>query len=530
MLKLYAAGIVSIVILSGILSGCGSTGGLVYEGPASWIYPAGPDSLGLDEFLALSVTEQDRRRALAYDERVRAAQTRDVETTIRCLTNAAGLAPDDWTTWLALADLGRWVGDYVQTDGWLENAQAAVRGLREGRDEELPQLESAHWQAARRAGLARGWLHFDRGDWREGLRWVNTLARVAATDASVQLVRALLAASNGNRSIALRVAEDYLIVDGFNSVTPWIKATLDRAEGRYAEAFNFMARVRPAPEHAAVCYREMGEVAEMLEEYSHARRYYRESFHNLPIEDKSCIERLVHDRLGDRRFPQAVEFWVSFDRFYVTGSLSAYTAWAWDRYEAATGAERGFWAGQVVNGAGILIRKEMDRPWALRARGLVFLQTDELEKAITDLRRASRQLREAGPEDHRVEAALGHGLLLKERHGAALPHLRTAVALEPADAAAWADLGLALVMTTDRIGAEEALDRSLQLDPESATAWYNRGLLHLRAGEFGQAENDLTEAARLAPGNPEVVKLLQRAHSLQKRQERKNDGTDRKTE
>ena len=225
-----------------------------------------------------------------------------------------------------------------------------------------------------------------------------------------------------------------------------------------------------------------------------------------------------------------MEFWLAFDRYYVTGSLSAYTRYAWDRFQAAAGPlDREFWAGQAVNGAGILLRKEMDQAWALRIRGLVFLETDRLEPSLGDLRKCSKQLKELGLEDHRVEAGLGRVLLRKERYHAALPHLRKAVALDPGSAGAWADLGLSLVMTADTDGAKRALDRSIQLDQTSAAAWYNRGLLYLQAGEFAKAETDLTEAARLAPGNPEVVKLLQKAHSLQRKGINRQPGGSRET-
>lgn len=515
-----AAVLLLLVLAAGLaagLAGCANVAGSTRRGFETWSYNAQGDSLGLRDFLALSSAEQNHRREQAAVWKTRAARTRDLQEQVHALNNAGGLAPDDVDTWLQLAGLWRWIGDYVQTVVWLDNAAAAVRVLGGGGDDPLFDPNSAHWLAARRTGLLRGWLHSDRAEWREGLDWINALERRAPGDASIVRLRGLLAAGAANRSLALHIAGSLERVDEFDTYVTWIRASLDRSRGLTSEALNFLITLRPDTDHASECWREMGEVAEMQQEYSHAGRYYRESFHSLPLDDTSSLRKLSYLRLGDDRFPRELDFWVAFDRYYVTGSLSAYTNYAWERYETGLDpVQRDFWAGQVVNAAGILLRKEMDRPWALRVRGLVFLETEELEKGLQDLRKCSRLLQESGREDDRVEAGLGRLLLTKERYAQALPHLNRAVALNPGNASAWADLGLTLAMTSDIAGAESALDRSLQLDPDSATAWYNRGLLNLKAGLFAQAESDLKEAVRLAPGNDEVLKLLQRAHSLQR--------------
>jgi tetratricopeptide (TPR) repeat protein len=511
-----------VVIVATALSGCRVATTPVYDGPQSWSYDAPADSLGLRDFLALSSSEQAHRRDQAATWKIRAQRSRLLAEKIHALNNAAGTAPDNAETWLALAELGRWVGDYVQTIVWLDNAAEAVRALGAAGGNGPEDLTSAHWLSARRTGLLRGWVHSDRAEWREGLTWVNALARQSAGDASIMRLRGVLAGGAANRTLALRMAEGLERANPFDTYGSWIRASLDRSRGLHSEALNYVIGLRPDTDHAAECWREMGEVAEMQEEDSHARRYYRESFHSLPLNDKSPLQKMTYSRLGDGRYSRELEFWLAFDRYYVTGSLSAYTNYAGDCYAAASDPQqRVFWAGQTVNGAGILLRKEMDQAWALRLRGLVFVETDELEKGLRDLRRCSRLLQESGHADALVEAGLGRLLLKKERHDQALPHLRRAVDLDSQNAEAWADLGLCLVMTSDVVGAESALDRSLRLNPNSATAWYNRGVMRLRAGQFVQAESDLKEAARLAPGNAEVVKLLQRAHVLQQNRTRK---------
>ncbi|MBU8870952.1 MAG: tetratricopeptide repeat protein [Gemmatimonadales bacterium] len=507
-----------MLVILVFLGGCGSSGRSVFKGPSSWSYNAAGDSLGLEAFLDLPDTEQARRRELATAWRLRARKSRHLDIIIHALNNAGGLAPDDPETWLAQARLGRWVGGYVHTVAWLDNAAAAVRYLGEGLETLPENRESPHWALARETALLRGWLHYDRAEWHEGLSWVNPLARRGSGDAQVMLLRGLLAGGAANHSLAMKMAEDIERNDVFDSDAPWIKATLDRARGFHRESLNHLIGLRPDGDRAAECWREMGEVAEQEEKFSNARQYYRESFHSLPFPDTAPIERILFPRLGRDPHRREIEFWLAFDRYYVTGSLSAYTGYAWARFLVGEGkSEREFWAGQAVNGAGILLRKGMDQAWSLRIRGLVFLETGQFEQSLEDLRKCSSQLKEKGLEDPLVEAGLGRILLHKERYHAARPYLRRAVALDPGNAQAWADLGLSLVLSEDQEGAKNALDRSIQLDQTSATAWYNRGLLYLRAGEFAKAETDLAEAIRLAPGNQEVMKLLQRAHTLQRK-------------
>ena len=261
-----------VLVLAVGVGGCGSSAGPGFKGPATWSYNAPGDSLGLADFLALPATAQARRRELAAAWRVRALQSRRLEEKIHALNNAGGLAPDDPETWLAQAGLWRWVGDYVQTMSWLDSAAAAVRNLGEGPDASPGNRESAHWLAARKTALLRGWVHYDRAEWREGLSWIDPMARRAPGDASIMLVRGLLAGGAANPSLALRMAEDIERADVFNPDVVWIRATLDRARGFHGESLNYLLGLRPGGDHAAECWREMGEVAEQQEKYSHARQ------------------------------------------------------------------------------------------------------------------------------------------------------------------------------------------------------------------------------------------------------------------
>ncbi|PID81929.1 hypothetical protein CSB20_00415 [bacterium DOLZORAL124_64_63] len=261
----------------------------------------------------------------------------------------------------------------------------------------------------------------------------------------------------------------------------------------------------------------MGEIAEALGEYRQADRWYTESAHAPPFGGALGIRSLKYPRLKPGGSKTHQKVWLAFDRYYFTGSLSAYTRLAWDRFEAAApGRKKVFWAEQTINAAGILLRKGLDEPWAYRVRGLVFAYGNDTDRAIKDLKTAGRRLARLERPDGRIEATLGHLYLEKKNAIQALPHLQAAVDLQPASAGAWRDLGLALIMGKQQEAAEQALNRSLELDADSATSWYNRGLLHLHAQRYDQALRDLGEAARLAPGNREVIELLQRARALRR--------------
>ncbi len=95
--------------------------------------------------------------------------------------------------------------------------------------------------------------------------------------------------------------------------------------------------------------------------------------------------------------------------------------------------------------------------------------------------------------------------------------MRKALEIDSDNGQAWGDLGLCLVKTGDRQGAIAALTRAVQLTPNSPTVWYNRGLMYLHAKNYDLAEADLVEAARLAPGNREVGRLLQQIQARKRK-------------
>ncbi len=427
----------------------------------------------------------------------------------------ADLVSDDPGVWLQQAHHQRWFGDYLITVQCLDAAAEAVRNY----DPQVHPWKKKEMQ--RQTAMARAWLHYDRGEWQSGLDWARAARRVSPGDASIRHIYGLLAAHSGLRSEAHAVAGHMRRADESDSDINWIEAAYRVSTGQHRQAFNFIMDLRPNGDHQAECWREMGEIAERLGEFSRAGRWYEESFHVLPLQNFRCVGSVHHARLkpGSRKTWQKA--WLAFDRFYVTGSLSTYTSLAYARFKAADVQEgRDFWAGQVVNATGILLRKKIDTPWAYRTRGLVFADRGKSDRSIRDLKRASQLLVKLGRPDSEVQSTLGHLFLEKENSAEALKYLRVAADLDPLVASTWQDLGLALIMSDQPKAAEDALTRSLELKPDSATSWYNRGLLHLHRHDYGKAVVDLEKAAALAPENGEVIKLLQQAQVMQRQKRR----------
>jgi tetratricopeptide (TPR) repeat protein len=471
-------------------------------------YSADVDSLGIEAFTALSAEDKEYRRTQARLWLDRFANEETPEARIRSLCNAVGLAPDNPGTWLQLAHYWRWLGDYLNTMECLDAAATAIR------NHDSQEYSWNKKEMQRRTALARAWLHYDRGEWQQGLEWARAARQVAPGEASVRQIYGLLAGHAGFRSTMEETAGDMMRIDADNTDVAWVRAAFWVSKGKHRQAFNLIMDQRPNQTHQAEYWREMGEIAEYLGEYSRAGRWYEESAHVLPFRDRSSVTSFKHSRLDSGANPVSLKVWLAFDRYYVTGSYSAFTSLAYRRFvEAKNPGEKDFWAGQVVNATGTLLRKGVDTPWAYRTRGLVFAYGKKTDRSIRDLRRAADLLGKLDHRDSQVESTLGHLFLMKEDHVNALPHLRNAVELESESALIWRDYGLAQIMSGQNRDGEASLTRALELDPKSTISWYNRGLLYFHQGKFSRAKADLETAARLAPDNLEVINLLQKTNA-----------------
>ena len=515
------------LILSWILSllllgaGCGGPQETACPPFDSLVGPAAADSLGLDVFLGLTPEERASRRARAREFSEAARRATSTRDRAEALLEVVGLTPDDPGSWLDLAELWRWAGDYLHAETCLDRAAAAVRKWGSpGADGPLSRSERD--AAAARTAVLRAWLHYDRAEWQEGMRWVRAAASLEAGNREVWLIQGLLEAASGHYSQAHQVAGDIRRKDVHTTDDAWIIAVLDLARGDDRSAFDVLQRGgsnRSVREHAAEYWRDRAMIAERVREWGWARLWYAESRAAVPLATTKCVVETQGPRLGPVDQVPVMPVWLAFDRYYVTGSLSAYTAMAEQRFASAEGGtDRDFWSAATVNAAGILLRRGEESVWALRARGLVFAARGMADRGLPDLRKAAALLAEKGQADARIEAGLGHLHLVREDHLKAREHLERAVALDPSLAAAWADLGLASLMAGQNTSAKNAFGRALELEPTLVTACYNRGLMRLHAGELEAAAADLEQAARLAPENQDVARALQELENLRRQQ------------
>ena len=88
--------------------------------------------------------------------------------------------------------------------------------------------------------------------------------------------------------------------------------------------------------------------------------------------------------------------------------------------------------------------------------------------------------------------------------------LQRAVALDPADASAWSDLGVILVRRGQLPRGIEAIQRSLALDPQNAEAHRNLAVALEQDGQTLGAAAHYRAFLALAPGHPDRAQIEQR--------------------
>lgn len=514
--------LILLLCLAAVCGGCAGTAGPGCVADLDLLYVVPGDSLGIDLFFDLDPATQTSRRAEAQEAGRQAAQARNPGDRLRLLARATAAAPDDPDWWLALAVAWRTVGDHLQADAALRGAASAVRRLNDPAALLTARGPGYRREATLATALASAWYHYDRAEWNDAEDWAQVALQLEPSSPAALGIRGLIQGRLGQTSRVREIAEELRRLDVFDPFQRWILAVHDESLDRLRSALNHFLNLRPSPAHALECYRDMGTVAERLGEWSLADDWYGQSAAASPLSGSPCFRRVHLPPLEPRTDglpPRELPVWLALDRHYVTGSLSAFTRYAFEQFEAApAGPGRDLWAGLAVNAAGIQLRRLPGHPWALRARGLIFAATGKPDLARDDLRRASEAFAAAGSRaDARVEAELGRLLLKREDLSGALTRLRRAVELDPAASAAWADLGMALATLGDQPAALAALTRSIDLAPEHPTAWYNRGLLHMNARRFADAEKDLGRAAQLAPDNADIVRLLQQVRLTRKR-------------
>ena len=96
----------------------------------------------------------------------------------------------------------------------------------------------------------------------------------------------------------------------------------------------------------------------------------------------------------------------------------------------------------------------------------------------------------------------------KKEHAKAIRELEQAVALDPAFADAYNNLGVQHFLLNEFIETEKALKRALELDPSFVTAHVNMAYLALTKGDTTGAEKEARRAVALGDQDGEARKIL----------------------
>jgi TolB-like protein/Flp pilus assembly protein TadD len=117
-----------------------------------------------------------------------------------------------------------------------------------------------------------------------------------------------------------------------------------------------------------------------------------------------------------------------------------------------------------------------------------------------ELAQKSLALDELNVDAHRL---MGRVHLQRRRYDAALIELERAIALNPNDAASYADQGLALVWSSQTDGAIFALEMALRFDPKMAPeALWHLGFAYYLKGRYEDARTTLERSVALNPDFP----------------------------
>lgn len=496
--------LLALVAVSFLTGGCSLRNVDPYPHDSLWLAFAGEDSLGLDVHLSLPLDEQAARSRSAERMLARAQGARDDRIRLRSAASAVGFAPDRPELWIFYAQETARVGDRVRALALLDHADAALR-TRPAEERRRHRVEVA---------LARAWIHRDRGEWLHAHAWADSAMRLSPDERETRLLQGLARADHGDLPGAFNRARNIENKHFFWFEWRWIRGMAELADGNLENAYHWLSETRPEPAHAARFYRDLAMVCERLGNGIEARRYYGYSFDALDLSPAVCSgpEEVVLPDADGRLLTWPV--WTSLGRYYAAGSPQAWALTAVDSFRAAVDPDRrGLWADQASDQLSICIRMQYDVDRYRALRGQIHAAMGAYDLGLSDLRRAVPALDAAGGADPLSLSWYGHLLGRKGRYREAAVYLRRSVALDADNPVAQCDLGFALLMRNELDEGERHLDRALELDPGLAAAWYNRGLVRFHSKRWREAVADFKRALELAPGNAEIIPLLQRAQS-----------------
>jgi tetratricopeptide (TPR) repeat protein len=99
-------------------------------------------------------------------------------------------------------------------------------------------------------------------------------------------------------------------------------------------------------------------------------------------------------------------------------------------------------------------------------------------------------------------------LFARQNFTKAIQELDKAIAIYPAYAVAYNNLGVIYSRLGDSARSRNALEKAIGIDDHLAPAYVNLGRINIRAGDFPEAETMLTKASALDPTNAIIFTLL----------------------
>ena len=112
------------------------------------------------------------------------------------------------------------------------------------------------------------------------------------------------------------------------------------------------------------------------------------------------------------------------------------------------------------------------------------------------------------PARARKEFDKANELLTKQNLTRALRKLNKAIAIHPAYADAYNNVGVIFGLLGDADREREAYKKAISIDDHFAVAYLNLGKVNIITGDFGEAESVLSKVSAFDPGDPMTLILL----------------------
>lgn len=113
-------------------------------------------------------------------------------------------------------------------------------------------------------------------------------------------------------------------------------------------------------------------------------------------------------------------------------------------------------------------------------------------------------------KESRKHGDLGNEAVIRDDPVTARDEYRAAIALDPCNAYAWADLGALALRVGDVGAALAALEQAVRFMPRHYTAWTHLGQAREAQGRYGPARDAFRRALEIRPGHPPALEGLRR--------------------